>query len=151
MSKIRSILALALAFVMAMFITVSSPAMAKAKAKPRTYSAEQIATIQEFSGEVNAMRDRLTELEGLIEKEDWIFMRNFVHGPFGELRSKLLFISQQLFPETRQEAQAAIKDVAAALVTIDKAGIDKDYRLAARGYSSLVKSLDSFFSLLPSA
>lgn len=150
MSKFRSIIALALVVVMVVFVAFTNPAYAKPKkAKAQTYAAEQIAQIQAYASDVQAMRDRFPELQSLIEKEDFIYARNFIHGPLGELRSKMLTISRSLFPDAKKQAEAAAQDAFDALVAIDKAGANKDYRAAARGYTNLNKALDSFFSVLP--
>lgn len=151
-SNIRSIVALALTFVMVLCVAFVNPAEAKPKkTKPQSYSTEQIAEIQSYAAQVQAMRDRFGELQGLIEKEDFIFARNFIHGPLGELRTKMLFIAQDLYPEARDQARAATKKLASALSAIDKAGIDKDYKAAAKGYTNLNKALDDFFAVLPKA
>ena len=77
MSKYRSIVALAMAFVMTLFIAFASPAEAKTKkarkAPAYTYSEEQIATIQSYATDVDAMLGRLAELGELINNEDWDF------------------------------------------------------------------------------
>jgi photosystem II protein PsbQ len=149
-SKIRSVVALALTFVMVFCVTFVNPADAKPKkTKPQTYSTEQLAEIQSYAAQVQAMRDRFSELQGLIEKEDYIFARNFIHGPLGELRTKMLFIAQDLYPEAREQAKVATKALANALSAIDKAGADKDYKAAAKGYTNLNKALDAFFAALP--
>lgn len=149
-SKIRSIVALALTFVMVLCVTFVNPADAKPKkTKPLTYSTEQIAEIQSYAAQVQTMRDRFGELQGLIEKEDFIFTRNFIHGPLGDLRNRMAFIAQDLYPEPREQAKAATKDLANALSAIDKASIDKDYKAAAKAYTNLNKAMDTFFSVLP--
>jgi photosystem II protein PsbQ len=149
-SKIRSIVALALTFVMVLCVTFVNPADAKPKkTKPDTYSTEQIAEIQSYAAQVQVMRDRFGELQALIEKEDFIFTRNFIHGPLGDLRNTMTFIANDLYPEARGQAKAATKDLGSALSAIDKAGIDKDYKAAAKAYTNLNKAMDTFFSLLP--
>ena len=149
-SKFRSIVALALAFVMVLCVAFVNPADAKPKkTKPQTYSTEQLAEIQSYASQVQVMRDRFSELQTLIEKEDFIFARNFIHGPLGDLRNTMAFIAQDLYPEARAQARVATKDLANALSAIDRAGIDKDYKAAAKGYTNLNKAIDAFFATLP--
>ena len=151
-SKFRSILALALTFVMVLCVTFVNPADAKPKkGTPQTYSAEQVAEIQSYASEIQAMRDRFDELRTLIEKEDYIFARNFIHGPLGELRTKMLFIANDLFPDAKEAAKDATKDLGKALAALDRAGAEKNYRAAAQAYSNINKALDAFFSVLPQA
>jgi photosystem II protein PsbQ len=150
MSKYRSFLATALAFVMVLCLTFASPAQAKGKSKAKVYTSEQITEIQGYAGEVNVMCDRITtELKDLVVKEDWIFMRNFIHGPLGELRLKMLTIAKDLFPDTQAKARDLAKDTFTALTQLDRAGADKDARVANRAFKDLVKTLDEFNALLP--
>ena len=149
-SKFRSVLALALTLVMVFCVMFVNPADAKPKkGKPQTYSAEQVAEIQSYAAQIQEMRDRFGELQVLIEKEDYIFMRNFIHGPLGELRTSMSFIASELFPDARKQAQEVTKDLANALAAIDRAGAEKNYKAAAKGYTNLNRSLDAFFALLP--
>jgi photosystem II protein PsbQ len=147
MSKYRSILALALALVMTLFIAFSAPAQAKSKAKPKTYTAEQIETIQTYAADIMAMRDRFSELEGLIEAENWVFVRNFIHGPLGDLRFKMSGIARELFPESQKRARDLTRDVFKAVNAIDQAAADKNYRAAKAAYKKLNQELAEFFDL----
>jgi photosystem II protein PsbQ len=150
MSKYRSIVSLALAFVMTLFIAFASPAEAKTKAgKAKSYSAEQIASIQNYATDIDAMRGRLTELGALIEKEDWVFTRNFIHGPLGELRFKMLGIARELFPDAAQAAREKTRDVFNQLNLVDKAAADKDYRAAQKAFKAMNAGIEQFLNLVP--
>ncbi|NJM45104.1 MAG: photosystem II protein PsbQ [Alkalinema sp. RU_4_3] len=150
MSKYRSFLAAALALVMVLFVTFVSPAEAKSKSRAQVYSADQIAEIQGYAETVNRMRDRITtDLKALVDQENWVFTRNFIHGPLGELRLKMLRIARDLFPEAQEKARDLAKDTFTALANLDKAAADEDSRALNRAYSDLVKSLEQFDALLP--
>lgn len=153
MSKYRSIVALAMAFVMTLFIAFASPAEAKtkkaSKAAAYTYSAEQIETIQNYAADIDMMRGRLTELGELIDNEDWIFTRNFIHGPLGELRFKMMGIARELTPDAAKNARALTRDVFAQLSNIDRAAEDKDFRAAQKAFNEMNAGIDEFLSLLP--
>ncbi len=97
------------------------------------------------------MRDRLPELQALIEKEDWTFVRNFIHGPLGELRVKMSAVTRDLLPNAQKPSRQAAKEVFDALVTIDRAADKADSELAVREYSKAVKAFDAFFQLVPQA
>jgi photosystem II protein PsbQ len=150
MSKYRSFLAAALAVVMVLFVTFVSPAEAKTKSRAQVYTADQITEIQGYAEDVNMMRDRITtDLKALVDKEDWVFTRNFIHGPLGELRLKMLTIARDLFPDAQAKARDLAKDAFTALANLDKAAADKDSRALSRSFSDLVKSLEQFDALLP--
>jgi photosystem II protein PsbQ len=147
MLKYRSIVSLALAFVMTLFIAFASPAEAKTKA--RSYTAEQIETIQDYVGDIDMMRGRLTELGQLIEDESWVFVRNFIHGPLGELRFKMLGIARELYPESAKEARDLTREAFNQLNLIDKAAGDKDYRAAKKALANMNSGIDKFLQLVP--
>jgi photosystem II protein PsbQ len=151
MSKYRSIVSLAMALVMTLFIAFASPAEAKTKSKAQSYTAEQIESIQNYAADIDAMRNRLTELGALIEKENWVFTRNFIHGPLGELRFKMLGIARELFPEASAAARAQTKAVFNQLNLIDKAAADKDYRAAQRAFKEMNAGIEKFLTLVPKA
>ena len=145
MAKHRSILSIVLAFVAVLLISCGSPTMAKVP----TYTPEQIAEIQSYASEVSAMRDRMPELQALIAKKDWTFVRNFIHGPLGELRVKMSAVTRDLFPSAQKPSSQAAKDVFDNLVTIDRAAENGDSALAVLNYSEAIKAFDAFFQLVP--
>ncbi len=147
MTKHRSILSIFLALVAMLLISCGSPTVAKVP----TYTSEQVAEIQSYAKEVSAMRDRLPELQDLIQKEDWTFVRNFIHGPLGELRVKMSAVTRNLLPNAQKPSRQAAKEVFDALVTIDRAVEETDSELATRKYSEAVKAFDAFFQLVPQA
>jgi photosystem II protein PsbQ len=149
MTKYRSILALVLAFVAVFLIGFSRPVWAKTKAKTPTYTSEQIAEIQTYANDVAVMRDRMPELQALIQKEDWTFVRNFIHGPLGELRFKMSAVARDLLPEAQKQARQVSTDVFNNLVGIDRAAEQSDYKLAVRNYGLAIQNLEKFFTLIP--
>jgi photosystem II protein PsbQ len=149
MSKYRSIVSLAMAFVMTLFIAFASPAEAKTKGKTQSYTAEQIASIQNYASDIDGMRGRLSELGSLIEQEDWVFARNFIHGPLGELRFKMLGIARELAPDASKTAREQTKEVFNQLNLIDKAAADKDLRAAKRAFSAMNSGIEQFLSGVP--
>jgi photosystem II protein PsbQ len=149
MAKYRSLLASVLAIVAVFVIGLSSPAWAKTKTKTPTYTPEQIAEIQTNASDVSAMRDRLSELQALIQKEDWTFVRNFIHGPLGELRFKMSAVVRSLLPDAQKPARTVAKEVFDNLVAIDRAAENADYKLAVRSYGEAIRNFDEFFKLIP--
>jgi photosystem II protein PsbQ len=149
MAKYRSFVVLFVTFVAVLVIGFTSPAEAKVRSKTPTYTAEQIAEIQSYAGEVAAMRDRMSELQSLIQAEDWTFTRNFIHGPLGELRVKMSAVARDLFPEAQQKARQAAKQISEGLNDIDGAAKAKNYKAAIRNYGIVMKGFEEFFTLIP--
>ena len=146
MVKYRS----AVAFIL-MLITVTLVSFSGvAEAKSLSYTATQVEEIQTYAADVEALRDRLPELATLVEKQNWTFVRNFIHGPLGELRTKMAAISRSLLPADQIKARACAKETFKNLVAIDAAAEKEDYKAAVRSLDKTIKGLDSFLELLPS-
>lgn len=145
MTKYRSILAVVFAIITVFVVGCSSPA----PTKKLTYTPEQISAIQSTASDLTQMRDRLPELQNLIQQEDWIFARNFIHGPLGEIRVKMSQVARDLLPDSQKQARQLAKEVANDLVDIDQAAASTNYKDAVRYYGETIKDLDAFFNLLP--
>lgn len=151
MINYRSFLSVILALVAVVVFNLGNVAEAKPKPKPATYTSEQLEQIQVYTSELSEIRSRLPELADLIQKQDWTFVRNFIHGPLGELRFKMLYLSRNLLPADQEKARQLAKVVADNLVAIDLAAGKADYKLAVRNYGETVRDLDAFLQLIPKA
>lgn len=149
MIKPRSILTVLLALVLVVVMSLGSVAEAKRPSKPPTYTSEQITQLQGYASDLIALRDRLPELSTLIQKQDWVFVRNFIHGPLGEIRAKMSYLTQSLLPADRPTARKAAKLVSDNLVAIDQAAQDGNYKVAIRNYAETIRDLDAFLQLVP--
>lgn len=149
MSKFRSVLSVILALAAVVLINLGNVAEAKPKAQPQTYTREQLETIQGYATDLSAVRDRLPELAQLIQKQDWIYVRNFIHGPLGEIRATMLNLSRNLLPDAQPTARKAAKAVFDNLVAIDQAALKGDYKQAIRNYAETLRDLDTFLQLAP--
>jgi photosystem II protein PsbQ len=145
MSKYRSILGLICCTLLAIvMVGCGGPAAVKP-----TYTPERIAEIQGYKTELQELSDRLPELQELIQKEDFIFARNFIHGPLGEIRVLMSRVTGDLLPKDQKPARDLAKQIANDLVEIDQASAENDYKAAIRYYGETLKDLESFYSLLP--
>lgn len=147
MTRFRSILAVLLAFVTAFLVSCSSGT----EVKPPTYTSTQIEQIQQYAGEIEGMRSRLPELATLIQKENWTFVRNFIHGPLGDLRAKMSQIERNLLPNDKPKARDASKQVFEDLVGMDAAAQAQDYKTTIRSYAAIQKDINAFLDLTPKA
>jgi photosystem II protein PsbQ len=145
MSFFRPLLSLLLAFVAVFVVSCSDGSQAKAP----TYSPAQLAQIQTASANIQAMRDRFPELATKIQSRDWNDVKSFIHGPLGEIRSRMSGLSRSLLPGAREKALAASKEMFLHLNKIDEAADANDYQLAIRNYSEALKDYDTFASFLP--
>jgi photosystem II protein PsbQ len=150
MSKFRPILAVLLALVTVFMLNVGSVTAAKTK-KPQVYTSEQLEQIKTYATDLQAIRDRFPELAALIQKQDWTFTRNFIHGPLGELRIQTLNLTRNLLPDAQPAALSLSKSLFSDLVAIDLAAEKGTYQPAIRNYAKSVKDLDAFLALVPEA
>ncbi len=146
----RAIVALILVVVTTLLLNVESVAAAKVK-KPLTYTPDQLEQLSVYTSDLQAMRDRLPELGTLINQKDWIFARNFIHGPLGELRIQMANVSRTLLLDAQPESRKLAKEVFDDLVAIDLAAQNRNFQAAIKKYAEVLKDFDAFLSLVPPA
>lgn len=139
----------AIAFVLMLLTVTLVSCSSVVEAKPLSYTSAQVEEIQPYAADLLALHDRLPELATLVQEENWTFVRNFIHGPLGELRTKMAYISRDLLPADQIKARELTKETFKNLVAIDAAAGKEDYKLAVRSLGKTVSSLDSFLALIP--
>jgi len=143
----RSVIAFVLMLLTTMLVSCSNVT----EAKPLSYTTAQVEEIQTYAADLLALRDRLPELADLVQKENWTFVRNFIHGPLGELRTKMIYLSRNLLPTDQAKADALAKETFQSLVALDAAAEKADYKVAVRNLSKTVKGLNDFLELVPNS
>ena len=148
MARYRSILSLIIVIVATFLVSCGSPTVAKA---PPTYTAAQIEQIQQYVPDMVALRDRMSELQMLIKRRDWIDVNNFIHGPLGELRLKMTYVTRNLLAKDQAQASEATRDLFGHLVKIEQAAESGDAPRATLNYREAVADIDTFLQLVPQA
>ena len=118
MVRYRSILSLILAIVATFLVSCGSPTTATV---PQTYTTAQVEQIQEYVPGIMALRDRMKEIPSMIQRRDWIDVSDFIHGPMGELRLKMTYVTRNLLPKDQAGAREATRDFFDDLVQIYQA------------------------------
>ena len=140
----RSIVAWMMALLVAFLASCGSPA------PPPTYSDAQLQKIEQYTAGIAALRDRMDELETLIQKDDWVNVGTFIHGPLGDLRSKTNYLTQSLLlPKDKQPVLDAAKQLFLELEEIDTAAAAGDKKQAVSDYREAVANFDNFLGLVP--
>lgn len=147
MRRFRSILSLLLAVVAVVVVGCGS----SADAPPPTYTSEQISQIQRSLPTVTDLREKMPLLESKIQSEDWTDVKSFIHGPLGELRQKMSYVTRQMLPQDQKEASNLAKDLFESLEAIDVAADAGNYQAAIKNYGTAVKDFDDFLALVPEA
>lgn len=114
-----------------------------------TYTPEKISQLQTYVNRIEATRKRLPELANYIEKDNWVNVDNFTHGPLGQLRSELTRLSNQLLPDDQKNAKALSAEILGHLENIDVATDNRNYESAIAQYREFVGDFDAFLSIVP--
>ncbi len=114
-----------------------------------TYTPEKISQLQNYVNRVEIARERLPELENYIEKDNWVNVDNFTHGPLGQIRSELTRLSNQLLPVDQPKAKLVTEDILGHLQNIDEASQTRNYSNAISQYREFVDDFDAFLSIVP--
>lgn len=147
MSLFRPLISLLLVFIAVFVVSCGDGSQAKAP----TYSAAQLTQIQTAYQNTSALTDKLPELAAMIQERDWNNVKSFIHGPLGEIRSRMTSLSRELLPGTKEQALAVSKEIFTHLNEIDEAANNNDYKAAIRNYGEALKDLASFQKLIPQA
>ena len=148
--RFRSILALMLALVATFTISCSSATTAATKTAPK-YTPAQIEQIQQYVPALEEFRDRMSELQTMIQQRRWVDVGTFIHGPMGELRLSMNRVAANLSPQDKEAAREAAKDIYSDLVRIDQAAKEANYQKAVSNFRSVLQEFDSFLNLIPKA
>jgi photosystem II protein PsbQ len=147
MSLFRPLISILLVFVSIFVVSCGDGSQAKAP----TYSVAQLAQIQATNKNLVTLSDRLPELATMIQKRDWNNVKSFIHGPLGDIRTRMSGLSRELLPGTKEQALAISKEVFVHLNKIDEAASNNDYKIAIVNYGEAIKDFTSFEKLIPSA
>jgi len=147
MSLFRPLISILLVFISVLVVSCGDGAQVKAP----TYSVTKLAQIQATNKNVIALSDRLPELATLIENRDWNNVKSFIHGPLGDIRTRMSGLSRELLPGTKEKALAIGKEIFVHLNKIDEAAGSNDYKVAIRNYGEALKDFASFEKLIPQA
>ncbi len=114
-----------------------------------TYTPEKISQLQNYVNRVEIARERLPELANYIEKDNWVNVDNFTHGPLGQIRSELTRLTNQLLPDDQPKAKAMTEEMLAHLQNLDEASQERNYNDAIFQYREFVDDFDTFLSVVP--
>jgi photosystem II protein PsbQ len=147
MVRYRSFLALVLAAIATFLVSCSGPAEV---APPPAYTPSQLERIHNYEAELLVMRDRLDEIPVLVQNDKWQTVQTLIHGPLGELRTKMNLISRNLLTPAEQEAASQVaREVFEHLVDLDDAAELADAQGVLSNYAAAVDDFDVFLDLIP--
>ncbi|BAY76067.1 hypothetical protein NIES25_25160 [Nostoc linckia NIES-25] len=146
MKRQSSIFSLILVLLATFLISCGGPGVAVA---PPTYTATQIAEIKEYVPQIKAVRDRSQELKTVIQRQDWINVSNFIHGPITEARLNLTYVTPHLLPKDQTTARQITRDLFNHLVKVNQGASSRNAQLALSNSEAAFADIDKFLQLLP--
>ena len=142
---LRSLIALAVA----VLLSVSLAACSGGPSKAAGLTSNDIAAITRQAEGFLAARDRLPELASLVNKRDWTFTRNLIHGPMQEVGRQMLYINKLLPASEKAEANKRANNLKAALADLDEAARLQDGDALRKGYIKVASSFGLYAQILP--
>lgn len=112
-------------------------------------TSQQIQSIQKQLPQLEELRGRMDKVGTLIQKKRWVDAKDYIHGPLGDLRRTLAYISRDFAPKDKAEAKEIAKTLLLRLVNIDKACDEGNFAQATSQYAELVRDFDAFLKLVP--
>ncbi len=144
-TPLRRLLMLTLAAVLCFGLTACSGA----QAKPPSLSAADIASIERQAEGFLEARNRLPELAGLVNDQNWVFTRNLIHGPMQEVGRQMLYINRLLLPADQAEATKLANQLKTALANLDEAARLQDGDKLRKGYIAVASGFGKYAQILP--
>ena len=114
-----------------------------------TYTPEKIAQLTNYVRRLESSRNRFPELLNYIEKDNWVNVDNFTHGPLGQLRAEMLRLSGQLLPDDQPKAKALSSEILGHLQNLDEASQARNYGEALTQYREFVGDFEALLSIVP--
>jgi photosystem II protein PsbQ len=133
----------------AALLSLSLVACGGGQTKAEVISADDLALITRQAEGFLAARDRLPELASLVNKRDWTFTRNLIHGPMQEVGREMLYINQRLLKAEQAEANIRAKALKDALADLDEAARLQDADALRKGYIKVASSFGLYAQILP--
>lgn len=145
MKILRSILPVILLLVTTLLVSCGGPTASA----PPTYTPEKLAQIKTYRISVDKARERMPELSDLIQEENWVDTRSFIHGPLGLIRRNMTYLSNALLEEDTEKATPLAKEVFKNLDDIDAAAKESNYSAAISEFNQAIRSFDAYLDLIP--
>ena len=147
MRLFRPLLSIMLVLMTTLLVSCSSGNKAKI---PTVYSPEKIAQMQQFREPIAEAREQMDELKDLIQNQNWVDTRTFIHGPLGELRQNMAIVSKKLLPKDQKPSQQLARELFNDFDRIDEAAKERNQIGAASAYNRAIQDFDAYLDLVPS-
>lgn len=145
MKPLRVVFSLCLVVMATVLVGCGGPA---AKA-PLVYTPEKVAELQLYLTPLNEAHDRLGELENYVDRQDWINVKSFIHGPLGGLRASVGYINRVLLESDQERAVDLSEAIFDDLERLDAAANEKVTEVVDAAYGAVVRDFDAYLNFIP--
>lgn len=146
MPRLRSLLPLILVLFATFLVSCSGRTTAQT---PPTYTAEKIDQVKTYLKPVKQARERLPELESLVDEEKWTDVDSFIHGPLGSLRKDVTTLNRQLLAKDQRPAQGLAQELFIDLEDLDAAAEAQNKVAASSSYYEAVRDFNAYLDEIP--
>ncbi len=103
----------------------------------------QVAARAEVPSQVIKLQSQVETLQEYVDGREWLEIRSFIHGPMGQVRRQLFFISQKLPKDKQASLEDEIEAVSANLNVIDEAAENYSENRLVKAQAELVQAVDT--------
>lgn len=102
-----------------------------------------------YGARLTQLNDRLEILANYVDQQNWITIRTYIHGPLGEIRRDIAYLSMGLTGKAKQTAKEIAKAIASDLVKLDFAAKDFNLEQVQSAYNQVRQDYDRLLKLIP--
>ena len=93
--------------------------------------------------QVTKLQSQVETLQGYVEGQEWLEIRSYIHGPMGQVRRQLFFISQKLPKSMQASLEDEIEAVSANLNVMDEAAENYSENRLKKAQLKLAEAVDA--------
>ncbi|MEO0377200.1 MAG: photosystem II protein PsbQ [Cyanobacteria bacterium P01_A01_bin.17] len=98
--------------------------------------------VQLYTDSLQSLKDRVPELEPLIQSQNWNGIQTFIRGPLGELGIRLSRLEGALPKSDLTQYRRSVRSLQDHLQKLDVAASKKNVKVAATAYQSLLNDFE---------
>ncbi|MEL7085926.1 MAG: hypothetical protein AAF268_01345 [Cyanobacteria bacterium P01_A01_bin.3] len=103
----------------------------------------QVAANAEVPSQVTKLQSQVETLQEYVEGREWLEIRSFIHGPMGQVRRQLFFISQKLPKSMQASLEDEIEAVSANLNVMDEAAENYSEKRLVNAQKELAQAVEA--------
>ncbi len=142
----RPFLSVFLVLLTTLLVSCSTPTKAKI---PTVYTPEKIEQLKTYINPIADARNKMAELKELINEQNWVDTRTFIHGPLGELRQDMAILSRKLLVKDQKASQDLSRELFSHFERIDAAAKERNFNVAQAQYNEALIDFDAYLNLVP--